>query len=195
MYICFFFTFSVDYFSFQIIQCPEVKTQRGRFGRHRWRTYVGHISAKEYDKTSMVATWRPTSMADICRPYVRHMSVIEVCRPYVRYRCRQNILLWVYMVTLRFFSLTYFRWSNISSSLILSSTPWRTYCRHLIWNINYSQSDGGKFQRPRSKQLGVYVRTWKKFAFHTLAKDMSLNRGTIYFQLGLRPCIISSFLL
>ena len=32
-------------------------------------------------------------------------------------------------------------------------------------------------------------------AFHTLAKDMSLNRGETHFTLGLRPCIISSFLL
>ena len=32
-------------------------------------------------------------------------------------------------------------------------------------------------------------------AFHTLAKDMSLNRGATHFTLGLRPCIISSFIL
>ena len=31
--------------------------------------------------------------------------------------------------------------------------------------------------------------------FHTLAKDMFLNRGATHFTLGLRPCIISSFLL
>ena len=31
-------------------------------------------------------------------------------------------------------------------------------------------------------------------AFHTLAKDISLNRGAIHFQLGLRPCFISFFL-
>ena len=31
--------------------------------------------------------------------------------------------------------------------------------------------------------------------FHTLAKDKSLNRGATHFQLGLRSCIISSFLL
>ena len=31
--------------------------------------------------------------------------------------------------------------------------------------------------------------------FHTLAKDMSPNRGATHFTLGLRPCIISSFLL
>ena len=31
--------------------------------------------------------------------------------------------------------------------------------------------------------------------FHTLAKDMPRNRGATHFTLGLRPCIISSFLL
>ena len=30
---------------------------------------------------------------------------------------------------------------------------------------------------------------------HTLAKDMSLNRGATHFTLGLRPCFILSFLL
>ena len=32
-------------------------------------------------------------------------------------------------------------------------------------------------------------------AFHTLTMDMSLNRGVTHFTLGLRSCIISSFLL
>ena len=32
-------------------------------------------------------------------------------------------------------------------------------------------------------------------AFHTLAKDMFLNRCPTHFTLGLRPCIISSFLI
>ena len=32
-------------------------------------------------------------------------------------------------------------------------------------------------------------------AFHTLAKDISLNKGATRFTLGLRQCIISSFLL
>ena len=32
-------------------------------------------------------------------------------------------------------------------------------------------------------------------AFHILAKDIFLNRGATHFTLGLRPCIISSFLL
>ena len=32
-------------------------------------------------------------------------------------------------------------------------------------------------------------------AFHTLAKDMPVNRGGTHFSLGLRPCIISSLLL
>ena len=32
-------------------------------------------------------------------------------------------------------------------------------------------------------------------AFHTLARDMSLNRGATHFTLGLSPSIISSFLL
>ena len=31
-------------------------------------------------------------------------------------------------------------------------------------------------------------------AFHTLAKDMSLNRGATHFTLWLRTCFISSFL-
>ena len=31
-------------------------------------------------------------------------------------------------------------------------------------------------------------------AFHTMAMDMYLNRGATHFTLGLRPCIISSFL-
>ena len=31
--------------------------------------------------------------------------------------------------------------------------------------------------------------------FHTLAKDMSKNRGATHFTLGLRPCIILYFLL
>ena len=31
--------------------------------------------------------------------------------------------------------------------------------------------------------------------FHSLAKDMSLNRGATHFKLGLRPCFISSILL
>ena len=32
-------------------------------------------------------------------------------------------------------------------------------------------------------------------AFHTLAKDMSINRGATHFTLDVRPCIIPSFLL
>ena len=32
-------------------------------------------------------------------------------------------------------------------------------------------------------------------AIHTLAKDMPRNRGATHFTLGLRPCIIPSFLL
>ena len=31
-------------------------------------------------------------------------------------------------------------------------------------------------------------------AFHTLAKDMSLNSGVKHFTLGLRPCIMPSLL-
>ena len=31
--------------------------------------------------------------------------------------------------------------------------------------------------------------------FHILTKDMSLNRGATHFTLGLRQCIISSFLI
>ena len=44
----------------------------------------------------------------------------------------------------------------------------------------------------------IWGRSWGRvppLIFHTWAKDMSLKKSAKHFTLGIRPCIISSFLL